>query len=158
MRRDSFKFWFWVRLILEILRYFVSLSPRFPPCWRSDGNAFHITGPLWGESTDDRGIPHTTGSNAELHVFFVFSMISHWNTEDNTYMQNLNRCETTNHYTITTLSPYISCGGTLISFKTTPHLPPGWQNNNFFSLQVDYQDTIIETYPHFCQHIRRMFD
>ena len=33
------------------------------------GSTFHITGPLWGESTNDQSIPITKGSNAELWWF-----------------------------------------------------------------------------------------
>ena len=35
----------------------------------ANGNIFHITGPLWGESTGDRWIPLTKASDAELWYF-----------------------------------------------------------------------------------------
>ena len=36
----------------------------------SNGNVFHITGNLWGESTGHRWLPLTKSSNAEFDVFF----------------------------------------------------------------------------------------
>ena len=35
----------------------------------SNGNIFRVTGPLWGEFTGDRWIPHTKASDAELWCF-----------------------------------------------------------------------------------------
>ena len=35
------------------------------------GHAFRVTGPLWGESTDDRWIPSQRASNAEFDFFYV---------------------------------------------------------------------------------------
>ena len=37
------------------------------------GNAFRITGPLRGKSTDDRWIPSQMGSDTGLDVFFDVS-------------------------------------------------------------------------------------
>ena len=36
----------------------------------SNGTIFHVTGPLWGESTGQRWIPLTKASDAELWFFF----------------------------------------------------------------------------------------
>ena len=36
----------------------------------SNGNIFRFSGPLWGESTGDRGIPLTKASDTELWCFF----------------------------------------------------------------------------------------
>ena len=36
----------------------------------SNGNIFHVTGPLWGESTSDRWIPLTKASDVELWYFY----------------------------------------------------------------------------------------
>ena len=35
----------------------------------SNGNIFRVTGPLWGESIDDRWIPLTKASDVELWCF-----------------------------------------------------------------------------------------
>ena len=44
--------------------------------WRmmtsSDGNIFHVTGPLWGEFTSLWWIPPTKASDAELWCFFFY--------------------------------------------------------------------------------------
>ena len=42
----------------------------------SNGNIFHITGPLWGESTGHRWIPLTKASDAELR-YFLWSAYEH---------------------------------------------------------------------------------
>ena len=39
----------------------------------SNGNIFRVTGPLWGEFTCQRWIPHTTASDAELWCFVWFA-------------------------------------------------------------------------------------
>ena len=38
----------------------------------SNGNIFHVTGPLWGESTGDRWIPLTTACTAEIRCFLWY--------------------------------------------------------------------------------------
>ena len=37
----------------------------------SNGNTFCVTGPLWGESTDHRWIPHIKASDAELSCSLI---------------------------------------------------------------------------------------
>ena len=45
----------------------------------SNGNVFHITGPLWGEFTGDRWIPLTKASDTELWwVFFICAWTNGW--------------------------------------------------------------------------------
>ena len=39
----------------------------------SNGNIFRVTGPLWGEFTCQRWVPHTTASDAELWCFVWFA-------------------------------------------------------------------------------------
>ena len=45
----------------EKMEYFIMTS--------ANGNIFRVTGPLWGESTGHRWIPHTKSSDAELWCF-----------------------------------------------------------------------------------------
>ena len=40
----------------------------------SNGNGFHVTGPLWGESTGDQWIPSQRASGAGFCVFFDVSL------------------------------------------------------------------------------------
>ena len=43
----------------------------------SNGNIFHITGPLWGEATGHWWIPLTKASDAELwYFFFIYAWTS----------------------------------------------------------------------------------
>ena len=45
----------------------------------SNGNIIRVTGPLCGELTGDRWIPHTKASDAELWwVFFICVWINGW--------------------------------------------------------------------------------
>ena len=50
----------------------------------SNGNIFRVTGPLCGEFTGDRWIPHTKASDAELWCFLWSAWINGW----------VNNCET----------------------------------------------------------------
>ena len=38
----------------------------------SNGNIFHVTGPLWGESINHQGIPLIKASDAELWCFLWY--------------------------------------------------------------------------------------
>ena len=58
-QRASWKAYWW--------RYHVLLSRNMMTS--SNGNTFHITGPLWRESTGDRWIPLTEASGVELWCF-----------------------------------------------------------------------------------------
>ena len=44
----------------------------------SNGNIFHVTGPLWGESTSDQLIPLTKASDMEFDVFFDLCLTKCW--------------------------------------------------------------------------------
>ena len=48
----------------------------------SNGNIFHVTGPLWGESTGHRWIPLTKASDAELWCFL-------WSVPEQTVEQTI---------------------------------------------------------------------
>ena len=64
---------FWHPVILSSnhfnsIEYLVSNYHRMTS---SNGNIFRVTGPLCGESTGDRWIPHIKTSNAELWFFYL---------------------------------------------------------------------------------------
>ena len=44
----------------------------------SNGNIFRVTGPLCGEFTGHRWIPHTKASDAELYCFSIWAWINGW--------------------------------------------------------------------------------
>ena len=45
----------------------------------SNGNIFRVTGPLWGEFTGHRWIPHTRASDSELSCFYLICVwINGW--------------------------------------------------------------------------------
>ena len=58
----------------------------------SNGNIFHVTGPLWGESTSHWWIPHTKASDMEL----LF-----WSVPNNRHAGDLRRHHT--HYDVTVM-------------------------------------------------------
>ena len=80
-----------ITYMVHILLWFniVLLYPN-PTCMMtsSNGNNFHVTGPLCEESISHRWIPHTNASNAELWCFLWFEchsahydvivMLHHW--------------------------------------------------------------------------------
>ena len=83
MIREAFKFWDLVRLILETLRYvyFLCFLRNISACesihiqymvTSRHGNAFHIAGPLWGESTSHS--PH----KGSVIWNFIFSLSLAW--------------------------------------------------------------------------------
>ena len=51
---------------------FMACSHIMKMLWH--GNAFHITGPLWGKSINDRRIPHSKASNVDFDIWFVVNM------------------------------------------------------------------------------------
>ena len=53
--------------VLDIVMYYINASG--PMMTSSNGNIFRVTGPLCGEFTGDRWIPHTKASDAELWCF-----------------------------------------------------------------------------------------
>ena len=69
--RQFLSYW-WVRLLTVITHYDsepVGMSPWEPMMTSSNGNIFHVTGPLCGEFTGHRRIPLTKASDAELWCF-----------------------------------------------------------------------------------------
>ena len=98
MRRETFKLWDLVRLILETLRYckflgediYCEYVTQRIASWHgtriiilimtsSNGNIFRVTGPLCGEFTGHLWIPLTTASDSELWCFFLIcAWINGW--------------------------------------------------------------------------------
>ena len=75
----SLKFhWIWVGWRWWVCYH---LSMRYTLCYlapvhmmpSSNGNIFRVTGPLYGEFTDHRGIPRTKASDAELWYFLLYA-------------------------------------------------------------------------------------
>ena len=56
-----------------------SFAPSFVQAQIKETSKLRVTGPLWGESTGDRAIPHTKG---QLHGKYFQLMTSHDTTED----------------------------------------------------------------------------
>ena len=68
------KKWFnWLNWFHGICTYLQSNQCRMPACFMItsyDRIIFRVTGPLWGESTDHRWIPHAKASDTGLIFFF----------------------------------------------------------------------------------------
>ena len=56
-----------VAVLLQTIR--PRLSSRIVCLFGPNGSIFRVTGPLWGEFTGHRWIPHTKASNAKFDVF-----------------------------------------------------------------------------------------
>ena len=85
--------WTWASLRLQ--------SQNWPLLWHtmtsSNGNIFHITGPLWGEFTGHRWIPLTKASDAELWCFL-------WSVPEQTIEQTIETLVTWDGITLIIMS------------------------------------------------------
>ena len=87
-----------IKIYLKILSFFVTKRARvfgiltsMKTSW--NGNSFHITGPLWGESTGHRCIPFTKGPVMQsFDVFVDVSLNKQLNTQSRGRWINLSWC------------------------------------------------------------------
>ena len=60
----------YTKIFSTVNRYTPKEDKISPMMTSSNGNIFHVTGPLCGEFTGHRWIPHTKASDAEFDVFY----------------------------------------------------------------------------------------